>query len=259
MSPLVRAGIAAAVLAAIAAAVDRRIEPVLVNGAGPARQSADPAALMRPCPPGTLLDNQVCIPVPITQGAPRSTAPDDAGRGRDWQIYDRLPRRPDRASDPRRYRWPVAEIAAFDPSPFTAAGAVALDALLLAAPPASSVTAPALEHQRGKAAVLYTGVSVGQTVVTEHHVLEGKQEQIYLALLGNLASVTTRAGARLDAGAPVGTVGDSAQRGVSGLHFEIRRVRQGVDVRALQPDEFRSRAHTIACDARNVLAHEQQR
>jgi hypothetical protein len=51
----------------------------------------------------------------------------------------------------------------------------------------------------------------------------------------------------------LGSVGDSAERGMTGLHLEIRRVRQGVDVRALRPDEYRSRAHTIACDPRNVL------
>jgi len=247
VSPLVRAGIAAAVLAAIAAAVDRRLEPVLVTSGGPVPPSAAPSLLLRPCPPGTLLDNQVCVPVP----AP--SAHDDAGAIRNWQIYDRLPRRPDRPADMRRYRWPVSGVAAFDPSPFTAPGAVALDALLLALPATSPVTALALEHQRGKAAVLYTGPMIGQTVVTEHRLLEGKQEQVYLVLSGSLASIGTQAGARLDPGAPLGTVGDSARRGQLGLHLEIRRVRQGVDVRALQPDEFRSRAHTIACDARNVL------
>ena len=249
MSPLVRAGIAAAVLAAIGAAVDRPLAPVLVTGGGPAAKSADSAALLRPCPPGTLLDNQVCVPVP----APSSSA-DAAGAIGNWQIYDRLPRRPDRPADPRRYRWPVAVVDAFDPSPLGAVGAIPFDALLLAAPVATPVTAPSLEHQRGKAAVLYSGPLIGQTVVTEHRVLEGTQEKIYLALVGNLANIATRAGVELDARAKLGTVGDSARRGVSGLHLEIRRVRQGVDVRALQPDEFRSRAHTIACDARNVLA-----
>jgi len=249
VSPLVRAGIAAAVLAAIAAAVDRPLAPVLVTADGPAANSAGAATLLRPCPPGSLLDNQVCVPVP----AP-SSSEDTAGAVGNWQIYDRLPRRPDRPADPRRYRWPVTAVAAFDPSPLGAAGAIPLDALLLVAPIATPVTAPSLEHQRGKAAVLYSGPLIGQTVVTEHRVLEGTQEQLYVALVGNLASIATRAGVELDARAKLGTVGDSARRGVSGLHLEIRRVRQGVDVRALQPDEFRSRAHTIACDARNVLA-----
>jgi len=246
---LVRAGIAAAVLAAIAAAVDRPIAPVLVTAGGPAAKSADTASLLRPCPPGTLLDNQVCVPVPAS-----SSSADALGAIGNWQIYDRLPRRPDRPADPRRYRWPVAGVDAFDPSPLAAAGAIPLDALLLAAPARTAVTAPSLEHQRGKVAVLYTGALIGQTVVTEHRVLEGTQEQLYVALVGNLASIATRAGLELGEGAKLGTVGDSARRGVSGLHLEIRRVRQGVDVRALQPDEFRSRAHTIACDARNVLA-----
>lgn len=248
MSPLVRAGIAAAVLAAIAAAVDRRLEPVLVTAGGKASNSADPLTLLRPCPAGTLLDNSVCVPVP----APSST-PDAAGAIRDWQVYDRLPRRPDRPSDPRRYRWPITDVAAFDPSPFTADGAVAVDALLLAAPARTPVAAPGLEQQRGKTAVLYTGPVVGRSVVTEHRVLEGKQEQIYLVLLGNLATVSTKAGSRLDPGTKLGTVGDPSLRSMSGLHLEVRRVRQGVDVRALQPEEYRSRAHTIACDARNVL------
>lgn len=254
MSPLVRAGIAAAVLAAIAAAVHRPLDPVLVTGAGPAPRTSDPAALLRPCPPGTLLDNSVCVPVPTA-----SSALDTAGTIRNWQVYDRLPRRPERPTDPRRYRWPVTDVAAFDPSPFAAARAVELDALLLAAPAATPVTAPNLEHQRGKTAVLYTGRLIGQTVVTEHRVLEGTREQIYLVLLGNLASVSTKAGSRLDPRARVGTVGDSAEGGVSGLHLEIRRVRQGVDVRALQPDEYTSRAHTIACDPRNVLTLEPKR
>ncbi|HEU5074474.1 MAG TPA: hypothetical protein VFU02_09880 [Polyangiaceae bacterium] len=254
MSPLVRAGIAAAVLAAIAAAVDRRLDPVLVMGSGPAPRTSDPAALLRPCPPGTLLDNSVCVPVPTA-----SSAPDAAATIRNWQVYDRLPRRPDRPADPRRYRWPVAGVAAFDASPFAAAGTVELDALLLAAPAATPVTAPSLEHQRGKTAVLYTGLIIGRTVVTEQRVLEGTREQIYLVLLGNLASVSTKAGSHLAPGARVGTVGDSAERGVSGLHLEVRRVRQGVDVRALRPDEYTSRAHTIACDPRNVLTFEPKR
>lgn len=254
MSPLVRAGIAAAVLAAVAAAVDRRLDPVLVGAEGQTSQSGDPLRLLRPCPAGMLLDNSVCVPVPTP-----SSAPDGAGTIRDWQIYDRLPRRPDRPSDLRRYRWPIAGIAAFDPSPFSADGAVAVDALLLAAPAKTPVTAPALKHQRGKTAVLYTGSVIGRTVVTEHRVLEGKQEQIYLVLLGNLASVSTKAGSRLDPGTKLGTVGDAALRSMSGLHLEVRRVRQGVDTRALRPDEYQSRAHTIACDARNVLPLEAKR
>lgn len=251
MSPLVRAGIAAAVLAAVAAAVDRRLEPVLVTSGGTPAGSDAMASLLRPCPPGTLLDSSVCIPVPTTKDSSDATT-----AVRNWQVHDRLPRRPDRPSDLRRYRWPASGIAAFDPSPFSTADAVALDALLLAAPPQTPVTVPALEHQRGKAAVIYAGLAVGQSVVTEHRVLEGKQEQLYLVLQGNLASIATKAGAQLAAGSQVGTVGDSAQRGLSGLHFEIRRVRQGVDVRALQPAAYRSRAHTIACDPRNVLALE---
>jgi hypothetical protein len=253
VSPLVRAGIAAAVLAAVAAAVDRRLEPTLVTTGG---QSASAAAstLQRPCPAGMLLDNRVCVPAP----APASPS-GEANAIRNWQIYDRLPRRPDRPSDPRRYRWPAPSVAAFEPSPFSAEGAVALDALMLDLPGGTPVTALGLEQERGKAAVLYTGPSVGQTVVTEHHVLEGTREQIYLVLVGNLGTVSTRAGARLEAGAPIGTVGDSARRGLYGLHVEVRRLRQGEDARALGPDDFRNRAHTIACDARNVLRLEAPR
>jgi len=202
-----------------------------------------------------LLDNSVCVPAPASSPA----EPGEPNSIRNWQIYDRLPRRPDRPSDPRRYRWPVPSIAAFDPSPFTAEGAVALDALLLDVPDGTSVTALGLEQQRGKVHVLYTGPSVGLTVVTEHRVLEGTREQIYLVLVGNLRAVSTRAGARLDPGAPIGTVGDSAAEGRTGLHVEVRRLRQGEDVRALGPDDFRNRAHTIACDARNVLRLEAQR
>lgn len=248
MSPLVRAGIAAAVLAAVAAAVDRRLEPALVTSGGLEAASAAASTFFRPCPPGMLLDNRVCVPAP----APASSS-GEANSIRNWQIYDRLPRRPDRPVDPRRYRWPALPVASFDPSPFTAEGAVPLDALLLDVPSGTPVTALGLEQQRGKVNVLYTGPSVGQTVVTEHRVLEGTREQTYLVLVGNLGNISTRAGVRLDPGAPIGTVGDSAARGRTGLHVEVRRLRQGEDVRALGPDDFRSRVHTIACDARNVL------
>jgi murein DD-endopeptidase MepM/ murein hydrolase activator NlpD len=139
------------------------------------------------------------------------------------------------------------------PSPFFLESQAEGDALLLAARLGAPVTLRPLQDQRGTAAVIYTGQLVGKSVVTEHRVFEGGREQVYLVIYGNLASVATRAGVELKAETKLGTVGSSTSGHAVGLHLEVRRVRHAVDPRQLAPEQFRERAQTVACDARNVF------
>ncbi len=247
MSPLVRASVAAAVLAAFGSVFGRQLETELIEQPGIGLADSAKDRLLRPCPPGTLLDNQVCVPAPDPDPSARQSI-------RNWQVYDRLPRRPDRPARYDRYILPVEAPAAVEPSPFLEEGQVAGDALLLRGAWQAPVRSEPLEHQQGPSRVLYTGKLVGRSVVTEHRVEEPGGEQTYLVILGNLDKVSTRAGALLKSGETLGSIGHSASRQVIGLHLEIRRVRHGVDARELGRDDFRARARTVACDARNVYA-----
>jgi septal ring factor EnvC (AmiA/AmiB activator) len=145
-------------------------------------------------------------------------------------------------------------VDSFAPSPFVSEDAVEFDTLLLGAPLGAPVKVAELEGQSGAAAVLYAGSLVGQSVITEHKSTLGKREQRYLVIYGNLESLRAKAGALIDSGSELGTVGNSATGHALGLHLEVRQVRHGVDARELRPDQMRQRAYTIACDARNVLA-----
>lgn len=247
MSPLVRAGIAAAVVAVIAASAKTEVAPVFVdpkNSGGP----LPVASLLVPCPPGTLLDNQVCVPAPSP-----SASVAGVNAVRNWQVYDRLPRRPDRPANHRRYHWPVESPTSFEASPFLSEGAVAGDALLLEVPPGTPVVSVPLDHQKGDAAVLYVGKLVGDSIVTEHRVTEARREQVYIVVLGNVSAPSTRAGRTLKPGETVGKVAATRANGVAGLHLEVRRVRHEVDAKTLGPEQLRNRAYTIACDPRNVF------
>ena len=247
VNPLVRGCIALAVLAALAAGVHSELEPVQVKPQAGTGTVSLPATLPRPCPPGTLLDRQVCIPVP----GPEPAA--SAASVRNWQIYDRLPRRPERPADYQRYRLPLAQPALIEPSPLGLEGQVQGDALLLRAAAREPVLHQPLSGQQGKARVLYTGDLVGKTAVVEHPVLEAHQQHTYLVIYANLAELTTRAGMELEPKARIGTLGATPSGGSFGLHLEVRRVRHGVDAKSLGPDDFRDRAMTIACDLRNVF------
>ena len=247
MNPLVRACIALAVLAALATSVHRELRPVRVESQPSGGAATLSSRLSRPCPPGTLLDQRVCIPVPGPEPAASATSV------RNWQIYDRLPRRPERPAEFERYRLPLAEPALIEPSPLGLDGQVSGDALLLSAAARAPVRHQPLSDQQGKARVLYTGELLGKSVVVEHRVLESRQQQTYLVIYGNLGEISTRAGAELNPNDEIGTVGVTKTGSALGLHLEVRRVRHGVDAGRLGPGQFRDRAMTIACDPRNVF------
>ena len=102
--------------------------------------------------------------------------------------------------------------------------------------------------------MLFAGELFGTTVVTRHSVSEAGSPRDYLILHGHLErAAALRPGDAAPAGTLLGFVGDTGSPGAVHLHFEVRRVRDDVQVRELAPRELVHNARTIACDPRNVL------
>ena len=246
MSPLVRVTVAIAVLSALSSAVHRPIEPkTLAVAVGSARPAGEQTTAVRPCPPGFLPDNRACIPVPESG----SREQPQARSGASFEVYDRLPRRPDRPAAFDRYTLPLELVDVVEASPLGAPG----NGLLLMGAQGEPVLSRVLEGQQGPTTVSFTGELVGRTVVTKHRVREGRREHDYLVVHGNLARIETRAGRVLKAGTKLGEIGTRASGPALGLHLEVRRVRHGFDSDKLAPPSFLDPAHTIVADARNVF------
>lgn len=224
------------------------------------------------CPPGTLPDGGVCVPVPDTGQGGEALAEQRAAhhdrRGR-LRAYDQIPRRPERPADYRRYQLPVPPLSqqsfvtsGYDldlpdeaqrrGSELKAVGHGGVDLAQKRGAPALLVP---LEHQVGDAGVLFVGKLFGNSVVTQHAVREGGGVRDYLVIYGHLEKPASdlRKGSTLPAGAVVGYVGDSGSPGVVHLHLEIRRAREGVALSSLSPGELAQNSKTVACDPRNVL------
>ena len=231
------------------------------------------AAPRAPCPPGTLPDADVCIPVPeaLTQDGEALSLEHNAHRTRGgaWAEYDEIPRRPERPNKYRLYRYPVDIskhpdflLSGFDlnlPDVDQRRGGklrlVGHGGIDIGARRGTEVRLVALEHQQGNADVLYVGPLIGNTVVTRHQLRESGTLREYLVFYGHLqapASGLTR-GTTVPEGTVVGFVGDSDSPGAVHLHLEIRQVRASVDSQALVRNELLMNARTVACDPRNVL------
>jgi murein DD-endopeptidase MepM/ murein hydrolase activator NlpD len=239
----------------------------------PAGTSADAWSILSAfCEPGSLPDGDVCVHIPDddADGAELFAAPgahrDKRGR---YHTYDQIPRRPERPAEYAAYRYPVPISAAtlamsgYDLDrpeneqrqgrKFSQVGHGGVD---LAAPRATEVRLVALEHQDGDAEVVFAGKLFGTTVVTRHAVREGGKLRDYVVLYGHLdatASGVIPGAGELKDGALLGFVGDSGSPGIVHLHLEIRRVRDGIDVRKLPAERLVDNETTIVCDPRNVL------
>lgn len=242
VSPLVRATVAIAVLSALSSAVHQKLRPRTIER-GAAVSPNGEAAPARPCPPGFLPDNRACIPVPERR--------DESGRrgAGAWQVYDRLPRRPDRPTEYARYLLPLEAVDLVQESSLGSSG----DGVLLMGEDGSAVVSRVLEGQLGPTTVAFAGKLVGSTVVTKHRVREGSREHDYLVVHGNLARIDTKAGRILEPGTKLGSIGSLASGHTVALHLEVRRVRHGFDTDGLAPRSYLDRAHTIAADPRNVF------
>lgn len=272
MRPLVRLALASVAALAITRLADRSLparsawgKPTEITRQGGETPSA-------PCPAGALPDHGACIPVPTgpVEDAPAADIAENSHRDRSGRVvrYEHVPRRPERPADYRKYKLPIPVL---NDQSFARSGydldlpdaeqrrgsslkAVGHGGLDLGAPRGTPVRAVRLEHQIGEAEVLFTGELFGTTVVTRHSVSEAGSPRDYLVLHGHLErAAALRVGDGAPVGATLGFVGDTGSPGAVHLHFEVRRVRDQVELRKLAPRELVHNARTIACDPRNVL------
>lgn len=196
---------------------------------------------LSPCPPGTLPDHGVCIPVPRLKAT--------SALNPRWRVHDLLPKLPERPADYARYRYPV-DVPAAGPRLLSSAADARHAGLAVAAEPGATVRALALSGQVGPATVIYAGPLVGTTVVTLHRVTEHGRKQQYLIVDGALghAAPIIHPGAKVGAGGALGSVGSGAH-----LYLEVRRLRHGVAATGLSAQALLKEARSITCDPRNVL------
>jgi hypothetical protein len=229
------------------------------------------------CPAGTLPDGDVCVHLPTggDEGEPDAPASPNAHRERSgrWNIYDQIPRRPDRPADYDAYQYPVPPgmpgghcvVSGYDldrPDLSQRRGplmhAVGHGGVDLPQAKGTPIVLVPLEHQQGEADVLYVGPYFGTTVMTRQTVREGGQLRDYIGIFGHMSGVAPGlvAGRILKKGDLVGFVGDTGSPELVHLHYETRRVREGVDVLTRVsggPGALTDDAVSIVCDPRNVL------
>src|SRR4051812_15778956 len=161
MRPVLVVAIAAAVVAALATLGGRAprvtlMPPRPVTSAAPA-----PVSL---CPPGSLPDDGVCIPVPPPDRKATRVRPTES-----------IPRRPDRAPEYARYVLPVEHAVSIAElgERVSADGGAMPSGIAIQTEPGAPVTVPNLEGQDGPAQVVYEGAFWGTTVITVHTVHAG--------------------------------------------------------------------------------------
>ena len=273
MHPIVRAAVAVAVLTALSTAAGFETRPKIVTIVRTIdTQQGD--ALSSICPKGSLPDSTACVPFP--DAAERDEGPGmrkevSAHRSRSgqWQVYEQIPRRPDRDASYAGYRYPVDTppngpivLSGYDldqPDPhqrrgrgFDDTGHGGLD---LGQDRGAPVRALHLPHQQGEAEVVFVGELFGNTVVTRHTLAEVGRNRDYLLIHGHLDTTAPQLGpgAIVPEGTLLGTVGDSGSEGRVHLHLEVRQVRDGVEPSLLRSSSLVDRTVSIVCDPRNVL------
>jgi murein DD-endopeptidase MepM/ murein hydrolase activator NlpD len=112
-----------------------------------------------------------------------------------------------------------------------------------------------LRGEQGDAEVVYVGHLFGNTVALRQVVREGETLWTYLTLYGHLDAPAQglARGMFVRPGAVVGYVGDTGAEGFVHLHYEVRRVRAGVDVMREPFTRVTEQEVSIPSDPRNVL------
>lgn len=226
------------------------------------------------CPAGTAPDNDACVHlVGGAEDGPLAPARPNVHREKSGQLrqYEQIPRLPERPADYDVYRYPIPPglpggryvVSGYDldrPDDQQRRGRalrhVGHGGVDLPQTKGTPVKMVALEHQEGDAEVLYTGALFGTTVVTRHTLREGGRLIDYVVLFGHLDAIAqgVTAGAALKDGELVGAVGDTGSPSLVHLHYEVRRVREGVDLGKTPAGPMLVQdAITVVCDPRNVL------
>jgi hypothetical protein len=242
---------------------------------GHAEGPAAPVELVRAeCPPGTAPDNDACVH--LERGAddgPLAPATPNTHREKNGRLaqYEQIPRLPDRPKDYDAYRYPIPPglpnghyvVSGYDLDrpdleqrrgrTLSHVGHGGVDLPQTRGTPVKNL---ALEHQEGEAEVLYTGPLFGTTVVTRHTLREGGRLRDYVVLFGHLDSIAAglAPGASLKDGDLVGAVGDTGSKSLVHLHYEVRRVREGIELSKVPAGaQLLADSVSVVCDPRNVL------
>lgn len=269
MSDFLRAAVAVLSVGALLHLLGSRKEAVTVVSPASASAASSLPAPAAPCPPEQLPADGVCIPVaPRVAGlaAERSAR---LGKTGAVEVYEHVPRAPGRPVDFRAYRLPVEPRPGQDlvssgydldrPSEEQRRGPrhakVGHGGLDLSAPRGTPVRLVRLEGQQGEAELLYAGELYGTTVVTLHVVQEGGRARDVIALHAHLDGTAPglRPGAALREGDVLGHVGDSGTPGDVHLHFELRRLHEGVAPRAEDVGALLRADRSLVIDPRNLL------
>jgi len=271
--PTVRAALLVTAASAVGAGLVRRFPespPTATAVAHPPPARDEQAS---PCPPHTVEDRGVCVPVGQSSplpGGPSLIPSPGAHREPDgqWLEYEQIPRLPERPSDYALYRYPIEPLASgfigsgYDldrPDPLQRRGAglsqVGHGGLDLAQRRGAAVRLVELTHQLEPATLVHAGQLFGNTVVTRHLLQEGGASKEYLVVYGHLESISEELtpGLPLPEGTLLGTVGDSGSPGIVHLHLEVRQLRRTTVLDDLQPHQLVNNGHTVACDPRNVF------
>lgn len=237
--------------------------------------TATPAKLGALCGPRTVPDGAACVPLPAP-GTPlevrdalqpaRGSHPSARARA---EIYDQIPRLPDRPADHAAYLYPIGSpeapprlLSGYDldrPAPEQRQGAAFHDTghggLDLSGNRGDPVRLVALERQEGNVEVAFVGELFGITVVTSHLLQEAGRLRQYVVLYGHLdrPGPGIIAGTKIAPGDTLGFVGDSGSPGIVHLHLEVRQVREGVSLAAIDLKKLVDNATSVPCDPRNVL------
>jgi murein DD-endopeptidase MepM/ murein hydrolase activator NlpD len=253
----------------------RSLSPIRVAIAGGAGAGNAAGALVRgECPPGTAPDEGACVH--LTAGAddgPLAPTRSNVHHEKSGRLatYDQIPRLPERPADYDAYRYPIPPglpgghyvVSGYDldrPDENQRRGRklshVGHGGVDLPQTKGTPVKLLALEHQEGDADVLYTGPLFGTTVVTHHTLREGGHLRDYVVLYGHLDSIAPglAPGATIKDGDLVGAVGDTGSPELVHLHYEVRRVREGIDIAKVPAGaQLLAESVTVVCDPRNVL------
>lgn len=222
------------------------------------------------CAVGELDLDGFCLPTAgavVDEGAMVATNVHTERTGR-RVIYEHIPRRHDVPEDYDRFVYPVAtaggravssgyDLDRPDSQQRRGAGlsATGHGGVDLPQPRGTPVRVAALRGEQGDPEVVYVGRLFGTTVLLRQVVREGDTLWTYLTLYGHLdaaAQGLTR-GMFVRPGAVVGFVGDTGAEGFVHLHYEVRRVRAGIDVMREDIARVTEQEVSIPCDPRNVL------
>ena len=224
------------------------------------------------CPVDSLPDDGLCLSLKGNGESPELSPSKSAHRERsgEWNVYDQIPRRPERPADYDAYRYPIppglagghSVVSGYDldmPDERQRRGrmkAIGHGGVDLPQRRGTPVKLVALEHQEGDADVLYVGPLFGNTVITRHAIHESGKLREYIVLFGHLDSYApgVAAGTTLHDGDLIGGVGDTGSKELVHLHLEVRRVRDGVNLAKVPAGgPLLAESTTVVCDPRNVL------